>query len=412
MDRPLLYEIWGACGMALDGILFDLDSTILDTSAARVRAWARALERRGYSVAHDRIALEVTRDPDKVVAQILGTHAEARHGDMLRSACAKEYARIALDEGLPIARGAADLLRELHRRGIESALATAATEEEIEIAERASGVAWRSVVDVVISKSDAPLATEPKDVISAALARLGMTPAQCVMLGDSRADARAARHAGVVMVGLTFGGADGRLLVRSGARFVYRDPEELRLHLDHAMRRASPGSLRFQRATLEHLVREALSVAEENLRQCRVPTGAIVARGDGSILSRGRDLSETHGKVAHAELEALRAAAPHLAREEGTLLVSTREPCAMCMAAATEHGIDTVVYARRDLRGGGTKRVVPAFSGRHDLPRVVGGVLAEESERLYRRFAQTEVHRTRGDLTRSPRASARTGSRA
>jgi tRNA(adenine34) deaminase len=355
-----------------------------------------------------------TRDharPEHAHRQVARRAREARHGDILRAAYTKEYARLAIDEGVPVARGAQELLRELHRRGIETALATAASEEELDVSERASGVAWRNVVDVVVAKSDAPLAADQEDVLAAALARLGMTPAQCVMLGDSRADARAARHAGVVMIGFTFGGADGKHLVRSGARLVYRDPEEMRNHLDHAMRRASPGALRFQRAALEALVREALAVAEENLRQCRVPTGAIVARGDGSVLARGRDLSETHGKIAHAELEALRAAAPRLKHEEGAILVSTREPCAMCTAAATEHGIDMIVYARRDARGGGTRRLVPAFGGRHDLPRVVGGVLAEESERLHKRFVQS-ARAARGELTRSPRVTVRSGSRA
>jgi tRNA(Arg) A34 adenosine deaminase TadA/phosphoglycolate phosphatase-like HAD superfamily hydrolase len=363
--------------MALDGIILDLEGALLFTRAARVQASARGFERCGYSVSHDRISVELSRDPATLVLSVLGRDVEKHQGTALRSACSEEYARIVAQEGLTVAPGAEALLRELHRRGIETAIVTSASDEELALTEKASGIAWRKIVDVAA------------DTLATALTRLGMMAAQCALLADSRSDARAARQMGLVTIGIASAADEGPPLLRSGARLVYRDPADLVSHLDHALRRASPGAGRFDRAMLERLVREALAVAEDNLQKCRAPTGAVVAGGDGTVIARGRDLTETHGRLAHAELEALRAASPLLTREAGLVLVSTREPCAMCTAAAVECGVDTIIYARRESRSGGSRRLLSGGGPRHELPRIVGGVLAEESELLHTRFLRS-----------------------
>ena len=377
--------------MALDGILLDLDGTLIDSISPRVRAWGRAFDRGSYVVGHDRIEAEILKDATGIVSAVLGRDAEESRGVTLRRSFAEEYARIVESEGMRVSEGAHELLRDLHRRGVETALATHATDEELGRIERATGVEWRKVVDVVVSGADLPASHGPLDAICTALTRLGMTAAQCALLGDSRADARASRRAGVVMIGLAQSTEQANALQRSGARVVYRDASDFRAHLETALRRVSPGAVRFDRGTMERLVREALAVAEENLRQCRVPVGAVVARGDGVVIARGRDLTDTHGRVAHAELEVLRAASPMLpVRDTGAILVSTREPCVMCTAAAAECNIDTIIFARPDARSGGTRRVTPStgvrVGARHDFPRVVGGILAEESARLHERF--------------------------
>ena len=43
-------------GMALDGMVFDVDGTLVDSNGAHVEAWRRAFERHGYKIPPDRIA--------------------------------------------------------------------------------------------------------------------------------------------------------------------------------------------------------------------------------------------------------------------------------------------------------------------------------------------------------------------
>lgn len=84
------------------------------------------------------------------------------------------------------------------------------------------------------------------------------------------------------------------------------------------------------------------------------PFGAVVARGDEVLGQAHNRVLATNDPTAHAEVEAIRAAAatvgaPHLT---GAVLYSSCEPCPMCAGAAMWARVDRVVYAstRDDAR--------------------------------------------------------------
>lgn len=84
------------------------------------------------------------------------------------------------------------------------------------------------------------------------------------------------------------------------------------------------------------------------------PFGAVVARGDVILGQAHNAVLATNDPTAHAEVQAIRAAAqaigsPHLS---GAVLYSSCEPCPMCAGAALWARVDRVVYAstRDDAR--------------------------------------------------------------
>ena len=84
------------------------------------------------------------------------------------------------------------------------------------------------------------------------------------------------------------------------------------------------------------------------------PFGAVVARGDEVLGQAHNRVLATNDPTAHAEVEAIRAAAtalgsPHL---RGAVLYSSCEPCPMCAGAAMWARVERVVYAstRADAR--------------------------------------------------------------
>lgn len=95
-----------------------------------------------------------------------------------------------------------------------------------------------------------------------------------------------------------------------------------------------------------------------------VRAGQVVADGVNRVT---RDLDPT----AHAEVVALRAACAVLGTHvlEGTVLVSSCEPCPLCLAAALWARVDGVVYAadRDDAAAGGFDD--RAFYDLFDRPR-------------------------------------------
>lgn len=380
--------------MAIAGFLLDLDGTLIDSNRSHTLAWVEAFEKHGYRVAEDRLALEIGKGGDQLVGDLLGVEAEKKAGDAIRKTQQKAFARRAGRDGLPVMPGAEALLAALRDRGIRTALATSCTSEGIEVAERASGVMWSVLVDEVVDASDIERTKPHPDLVRAACDKLRLHPAQCALLGDTPWDARAARAGGVVMAGITSGGRDGKVLRRAGARSVYRDAAELVDRLDDVLRLLSPATIPLDAAGLTELMRHALHAAEEGMLAGEVPIGAVLARGDGTIVARGHNrFNETGNQARHAEIDAFEQAAGKLSLDgRDAILVSTLEPCVMCTGAAMEVAVDTILYALTAPEDSGTLRVTPPESPENQMPRIVGRVLERESRALFESWLERPNH--------------------
>ncbi len=86
----------------------------------------------------------------------------------------------------------------------------------------------------------------------------------------------------------------------------------------------------------EKFMREAISLAKENLKlKNGGPFGAIVVK-DGKIIGRGMNTVTSHNDpTAHAEINAIREACNHLDsfQLDGCEIYSSCEPCPMCLGA-------------------------------------------------------------------------------
>jgi HAD superfamily hydrolase (TIGR01509 family) len=351
--------------MALEGVVFDFDGVLVDSNDAHVRAWHRAFQRCGYNVEPDRIFVEVGKGGDKLVAAILGEKAEDRRGDDLRAANKQSLFEIWASEGLQVIPGGQELLAALRARGVRIALASSSDSQQIEKAEAASGVAWRTLFDQVITASDVEKTKPSPDLVEAAVRKLEMSPAQCAMIGDTPWDARAASDAGVVLLGVTGGGNQPEPLRAAGARAVYRDVAAIGGDLDAALRIASPSAAHLDGAALDRLLQAARNAAGGQ------PAGCIVADGNADVIAAFGGRCEG-GDLAHPALEGLRVAAGRLGpAAAGTILAATHEPCPMCVGAAVEAGVDLLLYAARAPIDHGAARLLPPRGPRWLLPRIV-----------------------------------------
>src|SRR3954452_21640918 len=140
----------------------------------------------------------------------------------------------------------------------------------------------------------------------------------------------------------------------------------------------------------EYFMRLALREAERALEHDDVPIGAVVVH-DGEVVGVGANERELRSDpTAHAEVLALREAAARLDtwRLLDTILYVTLEPCAMCAGAIVLARVPRVVYGADDPKAGMAGSVLdvlsePRFNHR---PNVSGGLLAQESSDLLRRF--------------------------
>lgn len=126
-----------------------------------------------------------------------------------------------------------------------------------------------------------------------------------------------------------------------------------------------------------------------------VPVGAVVLGPDGAVLGEGRNRREETGDAtAHAEVDALRAAAGSLGegwRLPGATVVVTLEPCVMCTGALVAARVARTVFGAWDDKAGACGSVWDLARDPLSLHRleVVGGVRAAESAALLRGFFAT-----------------------
>ena len=137
----------------------------------------------------------------------------------------------------------------------------------------------------------------------------------------------------------------------------------------------------------------ALELADHAAGEGEVPVGAVVVRGGVEIGAGWNRPVGVCDPSAHAEIEALRAAARAVSnyRLPGAELFVTLEPCAMCAGAIVQARVARVVFAASDPRAGafGSALDLRAVPGLNHHPECTGGVRAEEaSERLLAFFRE------------------------
>jgi tRNA(adenine34) deaminase len=142
----------------------------------------------------------------------------------------------------------------------------------------------------------------------------------------------------------------------------------------------------------ERFMRLALAQALDAERRQEVPVGAVIVKDDEVIGEGANQPVSTHDPTAHAEMQALRAAAETVGnyRLPGTTLYVTLEPCTMCAGALVVARISRLVFGTRDLRFGAVRskfRLADSDLLNHQV-KVEEGLLAEECMQPLKRFFQ------------------------
>lgn len=132
-------------------------------------------------------------------------------------------------------------------------------------------------------------------------------------------------------------------------------------------------------------MKQALEEAKKALNRGEVPVGAVIVCRN-RIIARGHNLTETLNDVtAHAEMQAITAAATTLGGKYLTdcTLYVTVEPCIMCAGAIGWAQISRIVFGAEDVKRGFRKFAPEAM---HPKATIESGILAEECAALMKDF--------------------------
>jgi HAD superfamily hydrolase (TIGR01509 family) len=184
-------------------VLFDLDGTLVDSSAGVVTAT-------NYALAKLKQSLRSTEE----IARFIGYPLE----DMFLSFCRapidelkaafQEKAAMVMSDSARMMPGAEDIIISMHGAGYKLAIAT--TKFSIHTRGIVAKFGWSRYFTALASGDEVSRVKPAPDIVQLALTKLGAEPDLSVMIGDTVNDILAARAAGIKTISIIspFGGDD------------------------------------------------------------------------------------------------------------------------------------------------------------------------------------------------------------
>ena len=137
-------------------------------------------------------------------------------------------------------------------------------------------------------------------------------------------------------------------------------------------------------------MRLALDLARQAASSGEVPVAAVIMRGGEVVATAANAMCSGSDPTAHAEMEAIRAAAARLGvqRLDDCDLYVTLEPCAMCAGAISHARLRRLYYGAEDPKGGAVAHGPRFFTQPtcHHRPEIYGGIGEAEAAALLRDF--------------------------
>jgi phosphoglycolate phosphatase len=181
-------------------LAFDWDGTLADSTALIAGAIQQACRDVGVPAPTESDARHVIglghRDAIRHVAPTLAPERHARFSERYRD----HY--LAGDATIPLFAGVREMLGELDDRGFLLAVATGKTRVGLARALAQHGIADRFAA---LRCADEGFPKPHPDMLLALMDRLGVEPAETLMIGDTTHDLELARNAGVSALAVTYG---------------------------------------------------------------------------------------------------------------------------------------------------------------------------------------------------------------
>jgi HAD superfamily hydrolase (TIGR01549 family) len=212
----------------VQGVIFDIDGTIIDSIDLHIESWKRAFQQFGKEVSYEPIRRQIGKGADEFLAVFFSREELDRLGGDLENYRSELFKR----EYLPKAK-AFPRVRELFERikqdGRKIALASTAKEEEIKIYKEIARI--DDLIDTVACSEDVKHSKPHRDICAAAVQKLGnIAPDRVIAVGDTRYDAEAAGKINVRTIGFLCGGGNREELDQAGCIAMYKDPADLLEH--------------------------------------------------------------------------------------------------------------------------------------------------------------------------------------
>ena len=211
-------------------VLFDLDGTLSNTLDDLAASVNHALAAHGYPV-HEVYAYRyfVGNGAYMMIRRALPEDArDDANVKRLQATFLEHYAAHSQDKTGPY-DGVIDLVKRLRQEGYATAVVTNKPDSA---AQEIVASMFPGLFDVVVGQRDG-VPTKPDPAMPhLVMKELGVTPDECVFIGDSNVDILTGANSGAHAVGVLWGFRDREELLEAGAQDLIAKPDELMAILD------------------------------------------------------------------------------------------------------------------------------------------------------------------------------------
>lgn len=210
--------------MKIDGIVFDLDGTLIDTLEDLKDSVNFALAKFNFpSRSLDEIRSFVGNGVKRLVYLSVPEGTSEETSEECLNIFKEHYKGNSRNKTAPYA-GINEMLEKVNENGYKTAVVTNKIQDAaIEIIRSFFG----DKIDVIIGQVDGVAQKPEPDGVWLALEKLGVSKGNAVYVGDSEVDCMTAHNAGIPCIGVTWGFRDRSVLEENKAEFIIEKPEEI-----------------------------------------------------------------------------------------------------------------------------------------------------------------------------------------
>jgi HAD superfamily hydrolase (TIGR01509 family) len=214
----------------LQGIIFDIDGTLVDSNDAHARSWVDTFAEAGYDVPFVTVRPLIGMGGDKLLPKTIDIRHDSKEGKKLSKRRSEIFRKKYLPNLHPL-EGSRALVLRIRSEGLKAIVATSAKDEELKGLLEAAEVA--DLMEEKATASDAKRSKPDPDIVEAAIEESRVSPQNLVMIGDTPYDIEAASKAKVRTIAFRSGGWTDETL--QGAVEVYDGPADLLAHYDSSL---------------------------------------------------------------------------------------------------------------------------------------------------------------------------------
>jgi beta-phosphoglucomutase-like phosphatase (HAD superfamily) len=216
--------------MPLEGVLLDVDGTLVLSNDAHAQAWVEAFADYGYEINFAEVRPLIGMGGDKVIPKLVSElDSEEGVGKQI-SERRKELIINKFSSELLCTNGSRELVQKMKDAGLHLIIASSATSQEMDVLLKIARV--EDLVPEQTTSNDAENSKPAPDIVEVALQKADLEPDKAVMLADTPYDIESAGKAGVGVIAFRSGGFSDEEL--TGAIAIYDDPADLLRQYDRS----------------------------------------------------------------------------------------------------------------------------------------------------------------------------------